>query len=137
MKGIDLDIMSQPCYPPCAIMILRESEMKSRFYRILTISLSFGVLSGCEMPSVINLFSNNTATASGSVQVNVNKDAADKIADALSDKTNQGAATSSTDTDKLDKIANKLDEIASQSASVAQTPKPNEKSYRRLVDGIL
>ena len=89
------------------------------------------------MPSVINLFSNNTATASGSVQVNVNKDAADKIADALSDKTNQGAATSSTDTDKLDKIANKLDEIASQSASVAQTPKPKEKSYRRLVDGIL
>lgn len=100
-----------------------KNEMKSHFYRILTISLSFGVISGCDMPSVINLFSNNTATASGSVQVNVDKGGSGT------------AATGSVDSDKLDKIVGKLDEIASKSANVSQ--KPKEKSYKRLVDGIL
>lgn len=98
-------------------------EMKNSFVGTLTISATLGILAGCNTPPVFNFLSNNTAT--GSVQVNVDKGAADKIADALNGKTgagqsDQASGSSGLRPDQETKI-DKLIDIASQSQQASPT----------------
>ncbi len=106
----------------CATIKYGESQMKRRFISTFTISVTLGIISGCtvpDLPSTINLFSGNTATATinatGSAVIIADRPLVDT-------QNNQGQpASSSVSNDDLKKSADDLKKSADDLKKAADT----------------
>lgn len=97
--------------------------MKRRFGSTLTISMTLGIISGCQLPSTFNLFSNNiataTLTATGSAVVNVGQPFGGAPDNQSSQATSSGNAQ-----DELKKAAEDLKKAADTLASSSMQASP-------------